>query len=66
MFLPDGKALVMDPSLFKYTIERSIVIDLVENRHATENASSHEITRSNNDDGVLAVASRKEINRKPS
>jgi hypothetical protein len=34
MFLPDGKALIMDNELYKSTIEKSIVIDLVTNNQA--------------------------------
>jgi len=30
MFLPDGKALIMDQQLYRQTIEKSIVIDLVD------------------------------------
>lgn len=30
MFLPDGKALIMDTEQYKQTIERSFVIDLVD------------------------------------
>ena len=30
MFLPDGKVLIMDPEMYKQTIERSFVIDLID------------------------------------
>jgi hypothetical protein len=30
MFLPDGKALIMDSALYKTILEKSIVIDLTE------------------------------------
>ncbi len=36
MFLPDGKALIMDQQLYRQTIEKSIVIDLVENGLAAD------------------------------
>ena len=36
MFLPDGKALIMDNELYKATIEKSIVIDLVDNNQAVK------------------------------
>jgi hypothetical protein len=29
MFLPDGRALIMDTDLYQETIEKSIVVDLV-------------------------------------
>jgi len=31
MFLPDGKALIMDQDTYQNTIKNAIVIDLVEN-----------------------------------
>ena len=31
-FLPDGKALIMDSDMYRETIEKSIVVDLVENQ----------------------------------
>jgi len=34
MFLPDGKALIMDQQLYRQTIEKSIVIDLIENQNS--------------------------------
>lgn len=34
MFLPDGKALIMDSDLYRETIEKSIVVDLVDNQFA--------------------------------
>jgi hypothetical protein len=30
MFLPDGKALLMDQELYKQILDKSIVIDLIE------------------------------------
>ena len=37
MFLPDGKALIMDNDLYRETIEKSIVVDLIENQCAIQN-----------------------------
>jgi hypothetical protein len=37
MFLPDGKALIMDQELFKHTVKNSIVIDLVETQKNNTN-----------------------------
>jgi len=36
MFLPDGKALIMDADQYKQTIERSFVIDLVDQQLNSE------------------------------
>ena len=30
MFLPDGKALIMDSELYRHTLNNSIVIDLMQ------------------------------------
>lgn len=37
MFLPDGKVLIMDPELYKQTIERSFVIDLIDQQNNFNN-----------------------------
>jgi hypothetical protein len=31
MFLPDGKALIMDAELYNHTLHNSIIIDLIDN-----------------------------------
>ena len=43
MFLPDGKALIMDTELYRQTIEKSIVIDLVEGYSQQETSQSQAI-----------------------
>ena len=37
MFLPDGKALLMDQDLYKQILEKSIVIDLIDTYNNQEN-----------------------------
>ena len=37
MFLPDGRALIMDSELFKKTLEQSIILDI----HENENSEAH-------------------------
>ena len=76
MFLPDGKALIMDNELYRQTIDRSIVIDLIDNNQPTSfnessQAHSNNLAVENGNDQASQGnnASRnnhKEINRKPS
>lgn len=42
MFLPDGKALIMDVELFNHTLQNSIVIDLVDNNRFGEDQGDGE------------------------
>jgi hypothetical protein len=64
MFLPDGKALIMDSELYRQTIENSIIIDLVDGYSPSElpQLTSAESTDSN----IPTRNAGKEINRKPS
>lgn len=51
MFLPDGKALIMDNELYKKTIESSIVLDLLDTQQTVSNSSNPElISLENNHD----------------
>ena len=38
MFLPDGRALIMDNELFKKTLEQSIILDIHENENSDSNS----------------------------
>ena len=75
MFLPDGKALIMDSELYKQAIEKSIVIDLIETQNNGDgliDGTNGTGTNSNlqiEDQSLQNIQSRnnqKEINRKPS
>jgi len=37
MLLPDGRLLIMDNELYKQTIEKSIVLDLIDNNENQNN-----------------------------
>ena len=40
MFLPDGRALIMDNELFKKTIDQSIILDILETENSEANSPS--------------------------
>ena len=67
MFLPDGKAIIMDSELYRHTLANSIVIDLV-----SENSNKNtlnEIDQGENfqfEDHKVSRNNHKDINRKPS
>ena len=42
MFLPDGRALIMDNELFKKTLEQSIILDIHENENSETNSPSNQ------------------------
>lgn len=72
MFLPDGKALIMDQDTYQNTIKNAIVIDLVENAKQSiqdeqqidsSGSSSNEIQF---DELKVSRNNHKDINRKPS
>lgn len=73
MLLPDGKALIMDAELYRSTISKSLVIDLL-NRPVPSNlgeepAAITAASTTNEDNGMLSVQSRnaaKDNGRKPS
>ena len=71
MLLPDGKALIMDAELYRNTISKSLVIDLL-NRPATSLAdepAAITAPSTNDENGLLGVQSRngaKDNGRKPS
>jgi hypothetical protein len=47
MFLPDGKALIMDNELYRQTIDKSIVIDLIDNNQGAGFAAENSHANSN-------------------
>lgn len=72
MLLPDGKALIMDAELYRSTISKSLVIDLL-NRPSSSLTGEDNVSTSagatNEDSGILSVQSRnapKDNGRKPS
>lgn len=67
MFLPDGKALIMDADLFNHTLQHSIVIDLVDSSRFGGDSIDCEDGQINSlDDPKVSRNNHKEINRKPS
>ena len=42
MFLPDGRALIMDNELFKRTIDQSIILDILETENSEANSPSNQ------------------------
>ena len=71
MFLPDGKALIMDSELFKHTLANSIVIDLVSENSLNKNAITDYSNESNDnnfqfEEHKVSRNNHKDINRKPS
>jgi hypothetical protein len=76
MLLPDGKALIMDAELYRHTISKSLVIDLL-HRPSSNAAGAEEpgqaqsalTTNATEDNGLMSVQSRngaKDNGRKPS
>lgn len=78
MFLPDGKALIMDNDLYRHTIENSIVIDLIDS-HAVAAGGSEDNGNGMNQGQNYQIEetavqygngngsrNNKEVNRKPS
>lgn len=62
MFLPDGKALIMDQELYRNTISNSIVIDLVENKQIMNDGHDSDSYQMEEH----KVSRNKDITRKPS
>jgi hypothetical protein len=67
MFLPDGKALIMDQDLYRHTLDNSIVIDLVDmNRSLPYSGDNHNDNALHIEEQKVSRNNHKDINRKPS
>lgn len=68
MFLPDGKALIMDTELYNHTLQNSIVIDLVDSNRVPGEAVDGDGNDSqfSIEDNKVSRNKHTDINRKPS
>lgn len=68
MFLPDGKALIMDSELYNHTIQNSIMIDLVESNrlYIDQGDVDGNEGQFSLEDNKVSRNKHSDINRKPS